>query len=113
MARTGDNIYKRKDGQYEGRYIKGYDLNGKAKLGYVYGHTYSEAKDKLAQCIINAGNLSEKIDSNMSLYKWVENWIETQKQIKFVLVKQNCNTSVQNFSGKLRIYSTVSLTMSL
>lgn len=30
-----------------------------------------------------------------------------------VLVKQNCNTSVQNFSEKLRIYSTVSLTMSL
>ena len=27
-----------------------------------------------------------------------------------VLVKQNCNTSVQNFSEKLRIYSTVSLT---
>ena len=32
---------------------------------------------------------------------------------KNVLVKQNCNTSVQNFSEKFRIYSTVSLTMSL
>ena len=39
MARTGDNIYKRKDGRYEGRYIKGYDINGKVKQGYVYGRT--------------------------------------------------------------------------
>ena len=34
-------------------------------------------------------------------------------QFETVLVKQNCNTSVQNFSEKFRIYSTVSLTMSL
>ena len=33
--------------------------------------------------------------------------------LNIVLVKQNCNTSVQNFSEKFRIYSTVSLTMSL
>ena len=25
MARKGENIYKRKDGRYEGRYIKAYD----------------------------------------------------------------------------------------
>ena len=31
MARKGENIYKRKDGRYEGRYIISYDENGKAK----------------------------------------------------------------------------------
>lgn len=30
MARRGENIYERKDGRFEGRYIKGYDINGKA-----------------------------------------------------------------------------------
>ena len=36
MARRGENIYKRKDGRYEGRYIKRYDINGKAVFSYVY-----------------------------------------------------------------------------
>lgn len=49
MARTGENIYKRKDGRWEGRYIKLYDANGKPKYGYVYSRTYSEAKQKLAE----------------------------------------------------------------
>ena len=47
MARKGENIYKRKDGRYEGRYIKDYDLQGKGIIGYVYGKTYKEAKEKL------------------------------------------------------------------
>lgn len=49
MARTGENIYKRKDGRWEGRYIKLYDADGKPKYGYIYAKTYSEAKQKLAE----------------------------------------------------------------
>ena len=36
MSRTGENIYKRKDGRWEGRYIKSYTAVGKAKYGFVY-----------------------------------------------------------------------------
>lgn len=46
MPRRGENIYKRKDGRWEGRYIKGYS-SGKANYGYVYASTYSEVKQKL------------------------------------------------------------------
>ena len=46
MARKGENIYKRKDGRWEGRYIKGHE-QGKTKYGYVYAHGYLEAKKKL------------------------------------------------------------------
>ena len=46
MARRGENIYKRKDKRWEGRYIKEY-INGKAKYGYVYAKTYKDVKDKL------------------------------------------------------------------
>ena len=49
MAKRGENIYKRKDGRWEGRFIKGYDLSGKAQYGYVYAHTYSNVKEKLYQ----------------------------------------------------------------
>lgn len=46
MSRRGENIYKRKDGRWEGRYIKGH-INGKSKYGYVYAKTYKEVKEKL------------------------------------------------------------------
>lgn len=44
--RTGENIYKRKDGRWEARYRKGRDETGKIIYGYCYGRTYSEAKAK-------------------------------------------------------------------
>lgn len=37
MPRKGENIYKRKDGRWEGRYIKSRTPAGKANYGYVYG----------------------------------------------------------------------------
>ena len=46
MPRKGENIYKRKDGRWEGRYIKGRD-GKKAIYGYVYSKSYSEIKKKL------------------------------------------------------------------
>ena len=47
MARKERNIYKRKDGRYEARYIKGRDEQGKAVYGAVYARSYSGVKDKL------------------------------------------------------------------
>ena len=47
MARRGENIYKRKDGRWEGRYKSGYDESGKAKYRSVYGHSYAEVRSKL------------------------------------------------------------------
>ena len=48
MPRKGENIYKRKDGRWEGRYIACYDANHKAKYAYIYGKTYTEVKQRLA-----------------------------------------------------------------
>ncbi len=47
MSKRGENIYKRKDGRWEGRYIKSRDCSGRPRLGYIYGKTYREVKDKL------------------------------------------------------------------
>lgn len=38
MARTGENIYRRKDGRYEARYIAERDERGKAVYKSVYGY---------------------------------------------------------------------------
>lgn len=45
----GENIFKRKDGRWEARYIKGYELSGKIKYGFCYGKTYKEAKEKVTR----------------------------------------------------------------
>jgi len=47
MAKRGENIYKRKDGRWEARVIKGYTVQGKALYAYFYGRTYKEVKDKI------------------------------------------------------------------
>lgn len=43
----GENIFKRRDGRWEARYVKGYELSGKIKYGFCYGKTYKEAKEKV------------------------------------------------------------------
>lgn len=49
MARKGSNIYKRKDGRYEGRVPVGYRENGSLKYKSVYARTLSEVREKMAQ----------------------------------------------------------------
>lgn len=47
MSKRGENIRKRKDGRWEGRYRKGRNPVGAIQYGSVYGHSYREVKDKL------------------------------------------------------------------
>ena len=47
MARRERNIFKRRDGRYEARYVVSRNENGKAKYRSVYAHTYAEVKEKL------------------------------------------------------------------
>lgn len=51
MAKRGDNIRKRKDGRWEGRYKKGRAVDGRIIYGSVYGKTYKEVKEKMAAII--------------------------------------------------------------
>ncbi len=46
MPRKGENIYRRKDGRWEARYIESRDENGKPKYKAVYARTYREVKKK-------------------------------------------------------------------
>lgn len=61
MARKGENIYKRKDGRWEGRYIKSRSSTGKANYGYVYAKSYREVKAKLISQSSCTSNLSLSI----------------------------------------------------
>lgn len=47
MSKRGDNIHKRKDGRWEGRYKTGRLPNGSIQYTSVYGKTYREVKEKM------------------------------------------------------------------
>lgn len=82
MARKGENIYKRKDGRYEGRYILSYDGNGKAKYAYLYDKTYSGIKEKLNRAKVQAHSLgiADKHSSNNTKYEyWLYEWLSKKK----------------------------------
>ena len=49
MARKGENIYKRKDGRWEGRYIIGYTTEGKAQYK---SWCYVKITDTLNLCFL-------------------------------------------------------------
>lgn len=51
MPKRGENIYKRKDGRWEGRYIRGRSPSGRAEYGYVYAGSYRECRAKRQKCL--------------------------------------------------------------
>ena len=57
IAKRGENIHKRKDGRWEGRYIKGRTTDGKPIRGYLYGHAYGIVKDELMKRKVLSGGL--------------------------------------------------------
>lgn len=69
MPRKGENIYKRKDGRWEGRYIKSRSLSGKALYGYVYAKTYRDVKDALVHAIAHNDSISNEVPQNVGIYR--------------------------------------------
>ena len=81
MPRRGENIRKRKDGRWEGRYIKGYDsVKGKAKYASLYGKTYFEVKNKLNEAKFQTSIGRVYVDSkNRRFGEIVNNWFDIAK----------------------------------
>ena len=75
MARRGENIYRRKDGRYEGRYVIGKKNNGQTKFGYVYGYQYAEVRNALLLKRASImGNASSESISHKTFLEWAEEW---------------------------------------
>lgn len=82
MPRKGENIYKRKDGRWEGRYIKARSENGKAIYGYVYARSYKEVKEKRSLAAANVPSVSEQISEQKTSpsFIWLCNsWLASVK----------------------------------
>ena len=78
MARRGENIRKRKDGRWEGRYIKARTPEGKIQWGYVYGTVYAEVKRVLIQKKAEAGFYNLK-RTDLTFEALAEVWLHSQR----------------------------------
>lgn len=77
MPKKGENIYKRKDGRWEGRYIRSRDVNGKAEYGYIYGKTYSEVKQKLLRMKVMPQQRYKKQSKQTIIYsRLLDDWLQ-------------------------------------
>ena len=81
MPRRGENIRRRKDGRWEGRYIKGYDSKKKkAKYASVYGKTYAETKLKLNEAKYKNSVGIVYVDAKNKLFgEIIGSWFNAQK----------------------------------
>lgn len=80
MPRRGENIFRRKDGRWEARYVKEITLNGTKKYGSVYAKTYREVKAKQQMCI-NEPQICSR--SSLTINEVMAEWLyESKNQLK-------------------------------
>lgn len=79
MPRRGENIRKRKDGRWEGRYKIGNYPSGATKYKSVYGHSYSEVKEKLKLLINEQIENSQTNRSNLLFKDILYLWLNSNK----------------------------------
>lgn len=109
MARNGENIYKRKDGRWEGRYIKCKSEDGKTKYGYVYARSYRETKGKLANAYHSRKGEEEKEELTKSITfeiaakKWIDNLRPKVKESTVVKYNNLLNSYILPELGSVRL----------
>ena len=100
MPKRGNNIYKRKDGRWEARYVKGISADGKKLYGSVYGKTYTEAKDKQVLFILNRLSTHKLTDISLSglTHEWLNHIKNTVKKSTYQkycsIVKNHIDTHI-------------------
>ena len=81
MCRRGENIYLRKDGRYEGRYVVGRKPNGGTKFGYIFGRQFADVRKRL---IAKKAEISEQQDDSVRHGKpvlievWLLHWLHEE-----------------------------------
>lgn len=108
MTRKGENIYKRKDGRWEGRYIKKRDIKGRIIYGYTYGKRYIEVKSKLVLLKAQHFELDTIKTFNGDLEEWSVYWLHHYKkpiikQSTFFNYKWLINKYILPYIGEKRI----------
>ena len=79
MPRKGESIFRRKDGRWEARYIKGYKKDGTKIYGSVYAKTYTDVKNKRLD-ILKKVDYNHLITPTEHLEFYIHHWFENNKR---------------------------------
>ncbi len=106
MSRRGDNIRKRKDGRWEGRYIISRNSAGKAIYHSVYGKSYSEVREKLIdEC--NKTKQACICDNKRTFDSVAQDWLTETRNCKkystYVKYEYIYNSHIKQHIGNKRI----------
>lgn len=80
MSKNGENLYKRKDGRWEGRYIKGRKEDGAIWYGYVYDRSYQNAKRILRQKRLEYEGKEYSKNKKETCQHWIEKWLNQKNR---------------------------------
>lgn len=116
MPKKGENIYKRKDGRWEGRYQTGLDEYGKVKLGYIYGQTYKEVKQKLYTAKTTFNTLEKRKTYSFILFndfamQWLQHHKVKIKQSTYVKYNTIIERHILPFFVKYALFAVNSFTV--
>ena len=78
MPRKGNNIRKRQDGRWEGRYISSYGVNGKAIYKSIYGSTYADVKREKSKAE-NSLTAEKANSSNKTIEGVIKDFLKKKK----------------------------------
>ncbi|MBO4693088.1 MAG: site-specific integrase [Clostridia bacterium] len=95
MPKRGANIYKRKDGRWEARYVKEILPSGKKKYGSVYAKSYLEVKDKQQFYLSNKNNENNR-KCNITVSQLSVSWLKSIEKSVKVLTFQKYSGIVNN-----------------
>ncbi len=98
MPRRGENIFKRKDGRWEARYVKEITLEGTKKYGSVYAKTYREVKAKQLVCINQPITGARKSSVTVDDIMW--EWLAHNKNQLKISSYQRYFTTIKNHISK-------------
>lgn len=107
MPRRGENIRKRADGRWEGRY-KSMSVASDENAHYksVYGKSYHEVKQKLIASQqteqLNAANCTSAYTFSECMSAWLKNVAQTRKYSTCVKYQYVCECHLNRFANKTK-----------
>lgn len=106
MPRRGENIYKRKDGRWEARYVKEVMADGKKKYGSVYADNYKDAKAKQQQCLLRPKKVVcnyMNLTVNVMIAEWLDSIKNQVKPNTYQKYESVCKNHIVNELGSILV----------
>lgn len=106
MPRRGENIYKRKDGRWEARYVKEITVDGKKKYGSVYADSYKDVKAKQQQCLLHPMKVlcnSMNLTVSILISEWLDSIKNQVKPNTYQKYESVCKNHIVNELGSVLV----------